>query len=208
VPDCGRQNTISFDFPRKSLRYLIGMVIAMFAGGGSEEMKYHYLSGRVGRIVAALFFLVSIGLVSSSAVQAQYWPNQDRNRDYRRDRDDDRYRRDRQNDDWRRRNNGGYGNGGYNNYSQMAYQQGYQDGIYTGQSDGQRGQNYNPQRSHFYRNGHGDGGGYYGNNGRYGNGQFQQAYRQGFLQGYDQGYRSYRGSRNRRNSSILNRWPF
>jgi hypothetical protein len=170
-------------------------------------MKYHYLTGKVGRIVAALFFLVSIGLVSSTAVQAQYWPqNQDRNRDYRRDRDrddDDRYRRDRRNnDDWRYGRNGGYGN-----YSQMAYQQGYQDGIYTGQNDGQRGQSYNPQRSHFYRNGHGDGGGYYGNNGRYGDRQFQAAYRQGFLQGYNQGYQSYRGSRNRR-SGNYGRWPF
>ena len=158
-------------------------------------MKSHYLSGRVGRIVAALLFMVSIGVISSTSVQAQWWPqNRDRDRDYRRDRDrdDDRYRR----------NNGGYGN-----YSQMAYQQGYQDGVYTGQNDGQRGQSYNPQRSHFYRNGHGDGGGYYGNNGRYGNRQFEQAYRQGFLQGYDQGYRSYRGSRNRRYGNNT-RWPF
>jgi hypothetical protein len=165
-------------------------------------MKYHYLSGKIGRIAAALFFLVSIGFVSSTAVQAQYWP-QNRDRDYRRDRDDDRYRRDRnQNDDWRRRN------GGYGNYSQAAYQQGYQDGVYTGQNDGARGQNYNPQRSHFYRNGHSDGGGYYGNNGRYGDRQFEQAYRQGFLQGYDQGYRSYRGSRNRRTNGNYSRWPF
>ena len=139
-------------------------------------MKSNYLSGRVGRIVAALFFLVSIGLVSSTSVQAQWWPqNQDqrqRDRDYRRDRDrdDDYYRRDRnRNDDWRRRN------GGYGNMSQMAMQQGYQDGLYTGQNDGQRGQNYNPQRSHFYRNGHGDNG-QYGNNGRYNNGyQYQQS---------------------------------
>jgi hypothetical protein len=175
-----------------------------------RKMKYHYLSGRVGRIVAALLFMISIGVISSTSVQAQWWP-QNRDRDYRRDRDDDRYRRDRddddryrrQNDDWRYRRNGGYGN-----YSQMAYQQGYQDGVYTGQNDGQRGQNYNPQRSHFYRNGHGDGGGYYGNNGRYGDRQFEQAYRQGFLQGYDQGYRSYRGSRNRRSNGNYGRWPF
>jgi len=164
-------------------------------------MKYHYLSGKVGRIAAALLFMISIGVISSTSVQAQWWP-QNRDRDYRRDRDDDRYRRDRdQNDDWRYRRNGG------GNYSQMAYQQGYQDGIYTGQNDGQRGQSYNPQRSHFYRNGHGDGGGYYGNNGRYGDRQFQAAYRQGFLQGYNQGYQSYRGSRNRR-SGNYGRWPF
>jgi hypothetical protein len=168
-------------------------------------MKYHYLSGRVGRIIAGLLFVLSIGVVSSTSVQAQWWPqNQDRNRDYRRDRDrdDDNYRRNR-NDDWRRRN------GGYNNVSQIAANQGYQDGVYTGQNDAQRGQNYNPQRSHFYRNGHGDNG-QYGNNGRYNNGyQYQQAYRQGFLQGYDQGFRQYGGyNRNRRNNGNYSRWPF
>jgi hypothetical protein len=142
--------------------------------------------------------MIGIGLVSSTAVQAQWWPqNQDRDRDYRRDRD--------QNDDWRYRRNGRY-----DNVYQMAVNQGYQDGIYTGQNDAQRGQNYNPQRSHFYRNGHGDGGGYYGNNGRYGDRQFQQAYRQGFLQGYDQGFRQYGGyNRNRRtNNGNYGRWPF
>jgi hypothetical protein len=176
------------------------MAIAILAAE-VRKMKYHYLSGKIGSIVAALLFMISIGVISSTSVQAQWWP-QNRDRDYRRDRDDDRYRRDRRdNDDWRRRN------GGYGNYSQMAYQQGYQDGVYTGQNDGQRGQSYNPQRSHFYRNGHGDGGGYYGNNGRYGDRQFEQAYRQGFLQGYDQGYRSYRGSRNRRYGNNT-RWPF
>ena len=169
-------------------------------------MKSNYLSGRVGRIIAALFFLVSIGLVSSSSVQAQWWPqNQNRDRDYRRDRDrDDDYRRDRnRNDDWRRRN------GGYGNVNQIAANQGYQDGLYTGQSDAQRGQNYNPERSHFYRNGHGENG-QYGNNGRYNNGyQYQQAYRQGFLQGYDQGFRQYGGNRNRRNNNgNYSRWPF
>ena len=185
-------------------------------------MKSHYLSKKIGRILAALFFLVSIGLVSSTAVQAQ-WPypqDRDRDRDYRRDRDRDRdqdrdrdYRRDRdrdrdydrnrnQNDDWRYRRNGGYGNnGGY----QIAFNQGYQDGLYTGQNDSARGQNYDPQRSHFYRNGHSDNG---YNNGRYGDRyQDQQAYREGFLQGYNQGYQRYRGSRNRRNGNN-GRWPF
>jgi len=160
-------------------------------------MKYHYLSGRVGRIIAGLLFVLSIGIVSSSSVQAQYWPqNRDRDRDYRRD--------NRRDDDWRRRNNGGYGN-----VNQIAANQGYQDGVYTGQNDAQRGQNYNPQRSHFYRNGHGDNGSY-GNNGRYNNGyQYQQAYRQGFLQGYDQGFRQYGGyNRNRRTNGNSSRWPF
>jgi hypothetical protein len=54
-------------------------------------MKYHYLSGRVGKIVAALLFMISIGVISSTSVQAQWRPqNQNRDRDYRRDRDRDR----------------------------------------------------------------------------------------------------------------------
>src|SRR5262249_62146814 len=72
-------------------------------------------------------------------------------------------RRDRD-DDWRYRRNGQYGN-----VSQLAYNQGYQDGTYTGANDAQRRQNYNPQRSHYYRNGHGDNGNY-GGYGGYGGG--------------------------------------
>src|SRR5216683_968941 len=86
--------------------------------------------------------------------------------------------------------------GRYGNVYQIAANQGYQDGLYTGSNDAQRGQNYNPQRSHFYRNGHGNNGNY-GNNGRYGNGS-SQAYRQGFLRCYDEGFRRYGG--NRRNN--------
>ncbi|HZI49630.1 MAG TPA: hypothetical protein VFD75_17665, partial [Pyrinomonadaceae bacterium] len=103
--------------------------------------------------------------ISGTAVQAQYYP-QDRDRDYRRDRDDDRNRR---NDDWRRRN------GGYGNNSQVAYQQGYQDGIYTGQNDGSRGQSYNPQRSHYFEEA--------------GFGNFGEVYRSGFVKGYAAAFR-------------------
>lgn len=54
---------------------------------------------------------------------------------------------------------------GYGNIRQVAVNQGIQDGLYTGSRDAQRGQSCNPQRSHFYKNGHGDNGGYglYGN---------------------------------------------
>jgi hypothetical protein len=152
-------------------------------------MKSLNLRSKTGRILLALSFLVGVGLVSTAS--AQSWPyNQDPY--YRQNRRDDRYGR----------------NGGYNNMYQIAAQQGYQDGLYTGQNDSARGQNYNPQRSHFYRNGHGDNGSYggYGNNGRYGNSyQFQQAYRQGFMQGYNEGYQRYGG---RRNNGRYNRWPF
>src|SRR5437667_201794 len=87
----------------------------------------------------------------------------------------------------------------------LSFITGIQDGLYTGSNDAQRGQNYNPQRSHFYRNGHGNNGNY-GNNGRYGNGS-SQAYRQGFLRGYDEGFRRYGGNR-RNNGNYGRRWPF
>jgi hypothetical protein len=167
-------------------------------------MKSNNLRTKTGRLLLALLFVVGIGAASSTAVQAQ-WPGRDpyrrdRDRDNRRDRD---YRRDR--DD--RYGNGGYGNGGYGGYgnvNKVAVNQGYQDGIYTGQRDGERGQSYNPQRSHFYQNGHGDNGGY----GRYGNSyQYQQAYRNGFLRGYQQGFQQY--SYNRRgNNGRYNRSRF
>ncbi|HEX3084024.1 MAG TPA: hypothetical protein VHP99_05845 [Pyrinomonadaceae bacterium] len=151
-------------------------------------MKSHYLRSKTGRILLALSFLVGVGMVSTAS--AQNWPyNQD---PYgRQNRRDDRYRR----------------GGGNNNMYQIAAQQGYQDGMYTGQNDATKRQNYNPQRSHFYRNGHGDNGSY-GNNGRYGGNsyQYQEAYRQGFMQGYNEGYQRYGG--NRRNNGRYNRWPF
>jgi hypothetical protein len=150
-------------------------------------MKSHYLRSKTGRILLALSFLVGVGMVSTAS--AQNWPyNQD---PYgRQNRRDDRY-----------------GRGGGNNMYQIAAQQGYQDGMYTGQNDATKRQNYNPQRSHFYRNGHGDNGSY-GNNGRYGGNsyQYQEAYRQGFMQGYNEGYQRYGG--NRRNNGRYNRWPF
>jgi hypothetical protein len=191
-------------------------------------MKSNYLRNKIGRILLGLSFIAGIGLVSTNAVQAQW--GRDRDRDYRqdrerdnrrdrrdRDRDYDRDRNDRRNDEYDRNggyrndgyNNGRYGNGGYGGYgnvSQAAMNQGYQDGLYTGSSDAQRGQNYDPRRSHFYRNGHGDNGNY-----GYGGYQSQQAYRDGFLQGYDAGFRRYGGGRynNRRtNGNYGIRFPW
>lgn len=147
-------------------------------------MKSNHLRNKIGRVFLALSFIAGIGLVSSSAVQAQ-----GRDRDYRRDRDNDRDNR---------RDNGRNGGGNYGNY---AANQGYQDGLYTGSNDAQRGQSYNPQRSHFYRNGHSD-------NGNYGNrGINSQAYRDGFLRGYAEGYRRSGGNR-RNNGNYGRRWPF
>ena len=148
-------------------------------------MKLHYLSSKTGRILLALSFLVGVGMVSTAS--AQSWPYSQ----------DPYYRQTRRDDRWGR-------NGGYNNAWQIAAQQGYQDGLYTGSRDAERRQNYDPQRSHFYRNGHGDNSGY----GRYGNSyQYQQAYRQGFMQGYNEGYQRY-GGYNRRNDGRSSRFPF
>jgi len=188
---------------------------------GGLEMKSHYLSNKLMRVLLTLSFIAGIGLVSSAAVQAQRpWDrDQDRqdrrdrdsrrNRDYDRDRDYDRNDQYGRNGDYgnngRYGRNGGYGGyGGYGNASQIALSQGYQDGQYTGSSDAQRGQNYDPRRSHFYRNGRGNSGGYYGNG--Y---QYQQAYRNGFLRGYDEGFQRYGGNnRNRRSNGNYGRFPF
>jgi len=194
-------------------------------------MKSNKFGNKIGRVLLALSFIAGIGLVSSTAVQAQRdrdrqdqdrdynqdrnaRRDQDRNRDNRRDRDKDRNRDNRRTDQYGR--NGGYGNGGYRNggygnggyygnggggyggYNQAGMNQGYQDGLYTGSNDAQRGQSYDPQRSHFYRNGHGDNGNYRGNS---------QAYRSGFLRGYDEGFRRYGGNR-RNNGNYGRRWPF
>src|SRR5437870_4011409 len=175
------------------------MRFAASRAGGSIYMKSDYLRNRIGKILLVLSFLVGVGLASTSAVQAQYRRDHDpyyrRDRDRDNDRDQDRrYRRDDRNDR-------------YGNVYQIAANQGYQDGLYTGSNDAERRQNYNPQRSHFYRNGHGNNGGY-GGYGRYGNSyQFQQAYRDGFLRGYNDGYRRYGGNR-RGNGRYNNRWPF
>lgn len=76
--------------------------------------------------------------------------------------------------------NGGYGNGGYNN---QELNRGYQQGINTGASDGQRGQSYDPQRSRHWKN------------------ASTQAFREGFVRGYDQGYRQYAGNGTYRRSN-------
>lgn len=182
-------------------------------------MKSAYLRNKVGRILLGLSFLVGIGFASSTVAQAQRpWErNQDRHerrerdRDYRRDRDYDRSRdyssnRDSRNNEQYGRNTsyGNYGGyGGYGNVSQVAINQGYQDGLYTGSRDAERGQSYNPQRSHFYQNGHGDSGGNYRNG--YG---YEQAYRNGFLRGYNEGFRRNGGYNRGGNGNYGRRFPW
>jgi len=122
--------------------------------------------------------------------------NRAQNRDDRyRDRDD-RYRQSQRS----RRvygNNGGYGsygtygNGGYGNRRGSGYEtRGFQDGLYTGASDANRGQNYNPQRSHFYRNTN------------------DWSYREGFVRGYQQGYQRNGGGRGNRGRNNGVRLPW
>jgi hypothetical protein len=99
---------------------------------------------RIGSTLIALAFAFGIMAAVSSTAEAQWRTN-----------DDSRYGR-----------NNSYGN-------QQQLNQGYQYGINTGASDAQRGQNYGPQRSRYYRNAP------------------SQAFREGFVRGYDQAYRQY-----------------
>ncbi len=93
-------------------------------------------------------------------------------RQYARQQGNGRYRNDGYYENGRygngRYGNGRYGNGGYNN---QELNRGYQQGLNTGASDGQRGQSYDPQRSRHWKN------------------ASTQAFRDGFVRGYDQGYR-------------------
>jgi len=155
----------------------------------------------IGGALLTLAFVLGISAATSVTARAQYRNNDDRyqrqdrdgdndndrNRERRwrrhRDRDNNRERRDRnRNYDYGRNGGygnyggyGGYGNGGYNNGYRIEQNQGYQAGVYTGSRDAQRGQSFNPQRSHYYKDAR------------------TQAFRQGFVQGYDQGYRQYAG---------------
>lgn len=151
---------------------------------------------KIGGAILAFSLLLGIGIMSSMTAQAQYPVYPDRDGRYRRDQDPD-WRRDRDRDrDWRRNRDRGYGN-----TYRYAQDRGYQDGLNTGASDANRGQSYDPQRSHYYRNAT------YGYDSPYGSkGAYKQAYRDGFLRGYEQGYRRYRGGYGRRNNG---RWfPF
>ena len=135
----------------------------------------------IGGAILTFAFIFGLVAATSTAAQAQYQDN----RDYRTERRERNREERERNREWRRRErersrNDGYGNngsyGGYNNQSQIELNQGYQQGINTGASDGQKGQSYNPQRSRYYKN------------------ASTQAFRDGFVRGYDQGYRQYAGN--------------
>jgi len=160
------------------------------AGEVSEQVNYS--SKKLGGLLLAFFVALGIATIGSGTAQAQYpYPDQ-RDRDYRRDRDyqrDDRYRRNDRYDD----------RYGYNNGYQIAREQGYRNGLSTGASDAQRNRSFDPQRSHFWKNGDD------GYSSRYGNrGQFKQVFRDAFVQGYREGYQRYGGYNNRRGNN--GRW--
>ena len=60
--------------------------------------------------------------------------------------------------------------------SDVAYNQGYRDGLKTGQGDAKHDRTYDPQRSHYFQEA--------------GFGNFGEVFRSGFLRGYAAGYRS------------------
>ena len=60
--------------------------------------------------------------------------------------------------------------------SEAADSQGYHDGLKTGASDARRGQNFDPERSHYFKDA--------------GFGNFAGDYREGFSRGYSEGFRS------------------
>lgn len=153
-------------------------------------MKFNYSSKKIGGYFLAVFVLFGVAFMSGTSAQAQYPYGRDRNDQYRRDRDrDDQYRNDR----YRRDDRYGRGNSEFD----VARQQGYSYGMNVGAADAQRGQSYNPQRSHYWRDGSA---GYSG----YGNrGQYKQVFRDAFAQGYREGFQRY-GYRNGRSNN--GRW--
>ena len=148
----------------------------------------------IGGALLSLAFVFGIVAATSVTASAQY-RNDD---DYYRRGNSDRYRKE-QKKEWKRRRkearrdarlrrNGDWRNDGYydpygrnGGYSQVELDRGYQQGLETGASDGQRGQSHDPQRSRHFRN------------------ASTQAFREGFVRGYDQGYRQYAGYRNQGN---------
>src|SRR5262249_39373263 len=156
-------------------------------------MKPAYSSKKIGGYLLAFFLLFGIITVASSSAQAQYPWGYGRDRDQRDRRDRDRDRDDR----WRDRDR--YDR--YNNSYQIARQQGYSYGLSVGAADAQRGQSYNPQRSHYWRN-PADYDRSYGNRD-----QYRQIFRSAFEQGYREGFQRYAYNNRRNNGRWGNRWP-
>lgn len=58
--------------------------------------------------------------------------------------------------------------------SETAFNQGYHDGVKTGNDDGKKSKSYSPERSHYFHDS--------------GFGNYAEAYRNGFSRGYRDGY--------------------
>jgi hypothetical protein len=145
-------------------------------------MKTNDISKRIFGALFALLFVVGVATVGSTTTQAQ-WRRDDRRDDWRRDRSYDPYRRDR----------------GYYNVFEIARQQGYSYGLNVGASDAQRGQNYRPQRSRYFKNAD------QGYRSEFGSkGQYRQVFRDAFAQGYREGYQRYAYNRRSNNGRW---WP-
>ena len=150
-------------------------------------MKRNYSSKKLGGYILALFLIIGFTTIASTSVQAQ-WRDRDRDDRYQRDRD---YR----NRDYRYGRNNGY---------DVARQQGYSYGVNVGAADAQRGQNYDPQRSRYWRNATEGYNSYYGNKG-----QYKQVFRDAFEQGYREGFQRYGGYNRGRNNGRYGRiWPW
>lgn len=172
-------------------------------------MRLIDLKGAMGKVLLGFFLLFGIGIMSSTAVQAQWQDNRDRDRydrrdrdrnyDYDRDRDRDyRYDRDRDQDrDWQRdrygrwgrrgRNNDGYGNyGGSYELRQTALNAGYNEGTKAGRDDYRSRRRYDPSSKSEYRKGTKDYSSRLGD--RY---IYQQYFREAFEHGYADGYNGY-----------------
>jgi hypothetical protein len=77
----------------------------------------------------------------------------------------------------------GYGPYYYSRYGHYVFynadaatNEGYHDGLKTGQGDAKHNRSYNPERSHYFQEA--------------GFGNFSEAYRSGFMHGYADGFRS------------------
>jgi hypothetical protein len=142
-------------------------------------MKTNYVSKRIFGALFALLLVVGVATVGSTNTQAQ-WRRDD---DWRRNRTYDPYRRDR----------------GYYNVLAIARQQGYSYGLNVGAADAQRGQNYRPQRSRYFKSAD------QGYRSDFGNkGQYKQIFRDAFVQGYNEGYQRFAYSRPSNNGRW---WP-
>ena len=81
-----------------------------------------------------------------------------------------------------------------------AQDRGYQDGFSVGANDAQRGLNFDPQRSYYYRFRNAmDYDASYASTGAY-----RRGFREGFMRGYQEGYQRYNGNRRWRHRL----WPW